>query len=315
MLVSLYQDVDVQNNTIGFRTDHRFRDFERVVYNSQDQQQIGGLVNSAIYYVNNVDLRTVKLHPTLEDAISGINTVDFTSYGEGLQRIQSFDKKNVISSIEVENGGSGYENKTLFFNEDNVDQFDNKIVYEDHGYTEKQVILFNSEGTLPVGLSTTTEYHVNVIDKDSFRIAAIRNVGTGDTLPSDYNYVNRRFIDFSDGGTGQHTVKYQPITVKVEAPIGITTVGSQDFSVKIDPVFTGEITSVSMKSHGSNYGTPDILNYKRQPDFSLINGSGAQLTPIVSSFGELIGVIVNNGGENYNSPPIIEVLGEGGGKW
>ena len=286
---------------------------KEVVYNSQDQQQIGGLVNSAIYYVNNVDLRTVKLHPTLEDAISGINTVDFTSYGEGLQRIQSFDKKNVISSIEVENGGSGYENKTLFFNEDNVDQFDNKIVYEDHGYTEKQVILFNSEGTLPVGLSTTTEYHVNVIDKDSFRIAAIRNVGTGDTLPSDYNYVNRRFIDFSDGGTGQHTVKYQPITVKVEAPIGITTVGSQDFSVKIDPVFTGEITSVSMKSHGSNYGTPDILNYKRQPDFSLINGSGAQLTPIVSSFGELIGVIVNNGGENYNSPPIIEVLGEGGG--
>ena len=117
-----------------------------------------------------------------------------------------------------------------------------KIVYEDHGYTEKQVILFNSEGTLPVGLSTTTEYHVNVIDKDSFRIAAIRNVGTGDTLPSDYNYVNRRFIDFSDVGTGQHTVKYQPITVKVEAPIGITTVGSQDFSVKIDPVFTGEIT-------------------------------------------------------------------------
>ena len=310
---SLYQDVDVQNNTIGFRTDHRFRDFERVVYNSQDQQQIGGLVNSAIYYVSNVDLRTIKLHPTLEDAISGINTVDFTSYGDGLQRIQSFDKKNVISSIEVENSGSGYENKTLFFNEDNVDQFDNKIVYEDHGYTEKQIILFDSEGTLPVGLSTTTEYHVNVIDKDSFRIAAIRNVGTGDTLPSDYNYVNRRFIDFSDGGTGQHNVKYQPITVKVEAPIGITTVGNQDFSVKIDPVFTGEITSVSMKSHGRDYGTPDILNYKRQPDFSLINGSGAQLTPIVSSFGELIGVIVNNGGENYNSPPIIEILGEGGG--
>ena len=116
------------------------------------------------------------------------------------------------------------------------------------------------------------------------------------------------------GTSVNDNVKYQPITVKVEAPIGITTVGNQDFSVKIDPVFTGEITSVSMKSHGRDYGTPDILNYKRQPDFSLINGSGAQLTPIVSSFGELIGVIVNNGGDDARVP-WREKRGDSGRAW
>lgn len=310
---SLYNNVNISANSIGFNTDHKFRDFEQVVYISQDQTVIDGLVDKSIYYVKNIDTRTVQLFNTYEDAIVGLNTIQFNDYGDGLQRIESFNKKNVISSIEVENGGSGYENKTLFFSKDNVDLYDNKITITNHGYQNKQIVNFDTEGTLPVGIASTEEYYVSVLDSDSFRISQVRNVGTGDTLPTDYNYINGRFVDFTDGGEGLHSIKYQPITVTIEAPIGITTESGQDFRAKIEPVFTGEITSVSLKSQGSNYGSKDILNYNRQPQFELISGSLAQLSAIVSSFGEIIGIIINNGGQDYNSPPIIEILGDGGG--
>ena len=310
---SLYDDVNLNDNIIGFTTDHRFREFEKVIYNTQDQTSLGGLVDKSIYFVKKVDDRKVRLHNTYEDVISGINTVNISAYGDGLQRIQSFDKKNVISSIEVEDGGYGYENKTLFFNLDNVDINDNSLKIRNHGYADKQIVKFDSDGNLPTGLGSTTHYYISVVDKDSFRVSEVRNVGTGDTLPKDFNYINKRYIDFVDGGTDIHNIQFLPIELKVEAPIGITTTSGQDFAVKVQPVFQGEITSVSIKKGGINYGTSSILNYNRQPQFELVNGSDGQLTPIVSSFGELIGIVINNTGENYNSPPIIQIIGEGGG--
>ena len=310
---SLYNDVNINDNTIGFTTDHRFREFEKVIYDTQDQTSLGGLVDKSIYFVKKVDDRKVRLHNTYEDVISGINTVNLSAYGDGLQRIQSFDKKNVISSIEVEDGGYGYENKTLFFDRDDVNINDNSLNIRNHGYIDKQIVKFDTDGNLPTGIGSTIHYYISVIDKDSFRVSEVMNVGTGDTLPKDFNYINRRYVDFVDGGTEIHNIQFLPIELKVEAPIGITTTSGQDFAVKVQPVFQGEITSVSVKKGGINYGSPDILNYNRQPQFELVNGSGGQLTPIVSSFGELIGIVINNTGENYNSPPIIEIIGEGGG--
>ena len=152
-----------------------------------------------------------------------------------------------------------------------------------------------------------------LLTKNSFRVAEYRPVGVGSTLPSDYNYINRRFIDFTDGGTGIHDIKYRPITVSLEAPIGITTTSGQDFFAKIEPVFTGDITAVSIKKRGNGYGDENVLNYNRQPNITLSSGSGAQLSVIVSSAGRIIGVIVNFGGSGYNSPPEIRTIGSGDG--
>ena len=310
---SLYQNLNISDNTIGFGTYHKFRDYEQVVYSSQSQTEIGGLVDDSFYFVNVVDPTTIKLHNNADDAISGINTISFTSYGDGLQKISAFNKKNVISSIEVVSGGSGYTNKTTFFTENNINLFNNTIELSNHGYTNKEIVRISSDGVLPVGLSSSKEYYISVVDEDHFRVAATTPVGVGSTLPADYNYINRRFVDFVDGGTGIHNITYRPITVALEAPIGITTTSGQDFFAKIQPVFTGEIFSVSVKEGGSNYGDSGVLNYNRQPQITLESGSGAQLTPIVSAAGVLIGVIVNNGGSKYNSPPIINVIGSGTG--
>jgi hypothetical protein len=68
-----------------------------------------------------------------------------------------------------------------------------------------------------------------------------------------------------------------------------------------------------MKNKGIGYGDESVLNYNRQPEFSLSSGTGAQLSVIVSSAGSIIGIIVNNGGSEYNSPPEIRALGSGSG--
>ncbi len=310
---SLYDDLNLSANTITFSEDHRFRDLEKVVYSRENQDGISGLVDESIYYVRKVDATTIKLHSTLDAALVGVSTVSFTDYGDGLQRITSFEKKNVVSSIEVVSAGEGYTNKTLFFNSNNIDKFSNTIEYKNHGYKNKEVILIDSDEFLPTGISSTSEYFVNVIDKDTFKIAEVRPVGIGSTLPADYNYSNKRFIEFTDGGQGVHSIKYRPIKVSLEAPIGITTTAGQNFFAQIQPVFTGNITSVSMKKTGKDYGDPNVLNYNRQPEFTLSSGAMAQLSAIVSSAGVIIGIIVNNGGIEYNSPPDINIIGSGSG--
>lgn len=310
---SLYDQVNLANNTIGFTTYHKFRDFEKIIYNSQNQTKIGNLVDDAIYFVRIIDPVRIKLHNTIDDAITGINTVILGSYGEGLQKLTSTDRKRVISSIEVINPGKGYTNKTLFFDGGSINLFDNTITILNHGYSDKETILFGSSGSLPTGITTSFEYFVNVVDKNTFRVALVEPVGVGSTLPADYNYVNKRFVDFSNVGSGQHFIKYQPINIKIESPIGVTTFAGQDFNAKIRPIFTGEITSVSMKNIGDNYGDPNVVNYNRQPDITLLNGENGQISVIVSSQGKIIGAIVNNPGSNYNSPPLLEVIGSGSG--
>ena len=310
---SLYDSLNLSENSIGFGTYHKFRNYEKVVYSSQSQTEIGGLVNDSIYFVEDISGTTIKLYNTVDDAIVGINTVNLSSYGDGLQQFSTFEKKNVISSIEVIDGGTGYTNKTLFFNEDHVDIYKNTIVYQNHGYRNKEIVRFFTEDTLPTGISSTSEYYVSVIDNNNFKISEYISVGIGSTLQSDYNYVNKRFIKFVDGGAGIHSIKYRPIEVKIEAPIGITTTSGQDFTARISPIFTGEIISISLKDNGNNYGDANILNYNRQPNISLSSGINAQLTPIVSNAGKIIGVIVNNVGSGYNSNPKIQILGSGSG--
>ena len=311
---SQYTDVNLTDNTIGFSTYHKLRDQEEVIYKNEGQTAIGGLVDKSIYFANMIDERTIKLHNTYEDAISGIGTVDLTSNGEGLQFIEAYNKKSIVSSIEVVDGGSGYQNKTLYFDPLQVNINNNCLELKDHGYKDKETVIFiNEGGSFPVGVASTTQWMVKVLDKDKIRLARKVNVGTGESVGSDYFYVNNRFFDFTDQGTGNHKLTYTPITVTVDGPIGVSTVAGQDFRTKIRPLFTGNIESISLSESGSDYGDSEVMNYNRQPVITLINGKNAQLTPLVSSAGEIIDVVINNSGEGYNSVPTIEVDGDGSG--
>ena len=224
-----YIDVDLANNVIGFATFHKLRPQEKVIYNSDDQTSLGGLTNQAIYFASLVDEKSIKLHTNVDDAIAGINTVGITTYGSGLQIIESFDKKKVISSIEVVNSGYDYRNKTLYFQPNNVDIFDNKLNIVDHKLKDRELVQFiNEGGSFPVGVASTTQYLVKVLDKDNVRLAERRIVSTGDSLGDDYYYVNDRFLNYSDNGTGIHKLIYTPIEVKIEGN------GEKEVREKID---------------------------------------------------------------------------------
>ena len=96
-------DLSIANDTIGFSTFHKFNSLEKVIYKSDGLKGVGGLSTDATYYVQKVDNYNIKLHDSLGDATLGIGTINITSYGDGVQKIQSFSKKRVVSNIVVSN--------------------------------------------------------------------------------------------------------------------------------------------------------------------------------------------------------------------
>ena len=66
---------------IGFSTYHKFKNAEEVIYRTNNQEGIVGIVTDAQYYVSIINNTTVSLHPKQNDAILGINTVFLTSFG------------------------------------------------------------------------------------------------------------------------------------------------------------------------------------------------------------------------------------------
>ncbi len=304
-----YQQIDILNNNIGFTTDHKFRDNEKVVYRTFNQSSVGGLTNDSIYYVKIIDERTVQFHTKYEDSVLGINTVSLTSFGDGIHSIEAFEKKKVISSIEVISGGSNYSSKQLFFQPEDVDLYRGTITIKNHGYKDKEIVNYHPGTESISGLSSTSDYYVKVIDNNTIKLCL---VGVG-TTSQDFYYDSQRYVIFESDGLGAHSLKYQPIVVKVEGNIGVSTVNNQDFRAIIQPIFRGTVESISLSNKGQKYGDPEILNYSRQPLVTLLSGQGALASPVVSSNGEIIDIIINNRGTYYNSPPSITIDGDGFG--
>jgi hypothetical protein len=85
-----------------------------------------------------------------------------------------------------------------------------------------------------------------------------------------------------------------------------------DNAANIIPVFRGEVHSVKVSSNGVDFGSEDILNYDRQPQFTLKQGKEARAISVISE-GKIKEVLVQNTGSDYSSQPNIEVLGDGVG--
>lgn len=96
---------------------------ESVIYNSFDGTKIGigstsgdvstklYLQDNSVYYVSVVDDYKIKLFNNQNDAFQNNNEINITSTGTGNQRLRSTRRKNILTSVNVINGGSGYENK------------------------------------------------------------------------------------------------------------------------------------------------------------------------------------------------------------
>jgi hypothetical protein len=298
--------VNIANNTIGFSTYHKFRNAEKVVYKTDGQQGISGIVTNSVYFVRTIDASTIKLYRNEGDAISGFNTVSLNSYGVGVHRIQSFDKKQIISNIVIVDSGQNYENKKRTATSAGIKTASNEINIINHDYNTGDIVQYSYDTSPILGINSLTSYIVTKVDNDNFKLSS---VGVGSTAKLFY-FNNKQYVDLKTTGSGNHIFNYEPITVSVIGEIGVSTFSGQDFSAKIQPIVRGGIESVQVTSSGVGYGVTDILNYNRQPIFTLSSGSSAELLPIVNN-GRIVEVLVTNEGSGYNSPPEIVVSGTG----
>ena len=296
-------------STIGFTTYHKFRNAERVIYKTEGQRGVGGLSTDSSYFVSVVDNFAVKLHKTPDDAVSGINTVTLSSYGIGNHKLRSYYQKSIVGSINVENPGSGYENKKRTATHLGINTSLSQIEIKNHNYNSGEKIVYTTDFTPISGLTTNTEYIVTKINDNAFRLST---VGVGSTNTNFY-YETKQYVKFNSAGLGTHTFNYPEIKVELIGNVGLSSIGTKTFGAIVQPIFRGEITSIHLTSGGVGYGSSEIINFYRQPSFTLKSGKSAQLNPIVSTDGKITEVLVDNTGSEYNSPPTLIVNGSGTG--
>jgi hypothetical protein len=305
--------VSLTNNTIGFSTYHKFRNTEQIIYNTNGQKGIGGISTDSAYFVSVQSPTEVKLHNTLGDVISGINTVNLISHGIGDHQLRSYNKKSILGSINIQSSGSGYENKkkTIFSSITGINTAINQINILNHEFESGEIVKYinySTGGSVIGGLTTSTEYYLTKIDDNNFKLSEI---GIGTAL-KDFYYNTKQFVNLTSVGVGTHTFNYPEISVEVIGNVGISSIGSDNFKAVVQPIFRGEITSTHLENNGSNYGSSEILNYDRQPLITLSSGSGAAVIPIISDQ-KIIEVLVISSGSGYNSPPNLIINGSGFG--
>jgi hypothetical protein len=297
--------INLVANQIGFSTFHRLNNGEIITYSTNNQTTIGGLVDKSSYFVKVVDDFTVKLFRSLDNAIDDTNAIDITSYGQGNHTITSKNKKFTIGSISVISSGSGYKNNKITINPTGVNTAFNQIEVYYHPYQSGEIITYDSEGTTISGVGTGS-YYVTRTSDTTFKLSQI---GIG-TIAKDFYYKTQQYVNFSDQGSGKHVFNYEPINVSVSGYVGVSTANQKTFNSILRPVFRGSVSSVYVENGGVGYGSSEIINYNRQPQFTLDSGSGAEVIPVISD-GSIREVLVVNSGSGYTEPPDIVISGTG----
>ena len=312
-------NISTSTNTIGFTTYHRFRNGDGVVYSSNSQTAIGigttsesqvrdaYLNNNSIYYVHVESLSEITLHNKQTDALAGVSTINITTFGEGNQYFTTVNKKNILSSISIESGGSGYTSNLIKVSSSGISTSKNEINFANHGFNTGEVIQYRHEGTSITGLTTDQNYVVTRVNSNSFKLSAA-GIGTTESFNDFNEFIFTKFSTTGVGGT--HIFNYPDISVSIIGNVGIATTNSLTFASKLAPKFRGSISKVNLEKGGTGYGCSDILNFERQSLITFENGSGAQLKPIIEGSG-IKEVFVLNGGKNYNSTPDLKITGAG----
>jgi hypothetical protein len=286
---------DFTNNTLEFNFDHKFNNNEEVIYRTYDQKAIVGLDTNSKYFVGVLDSRKIKLYFTLDDSSVGINTVNLSGIGTGIHSLQSVNPKKKVSNIEVINPGSGYKNKRLKVS--GINTASDSLTIINHGYSSGEIIQYFPSGNSIGGLFSNASYYVSVVDNNTIKLSGIST----DNLP-DSNYRKNKYVDIISEEPGEHYFNYPEIKVELLGKIGISTLPDQDLTAKIQPVFSGKITSVFIENPGQKYGSEDIINFEKKPVIEIESGRNAQVTPVISN-GTISRVVVNSPGTGYQQIP------------
>jgi hypothetical protein len=313
-IISNFKATSIYSDGINFLQNHNFDNSEEVFYNNNSNTSITPLINSASYFVGVTSTTQIKLYNTKNDSISGINTISISGVGySGVHSLKTLNSKNTITKIYVKNGGSGYSNRFVSIpsvlsadsKSNGVNTFDNYIFAKNHKFKNEDLVLYTTTDTIISGLSTQINYHITVVDENKFKLS----VAGITTNISRENYINKKYVSFDSIGVGTHKFSYPPILIGVEAISGITTTIIEPL---LEPIVLGSFDNIFIENNGSNYGTPDIINFHRKPLISVTKQiSPALLKPIISN-GLIVDVQILNAGKGYSNDIDIVVTSETG---
>ena len=299
--------ISLTSDSIGFSTYHRFRDYEEVVYQTSGQRAIAGLTTNSSYFVKSTDLQNLQLFNSRSDAVSGINTINFTAYGIGVHSLKAIFSKRQIDSINVVEPGEGYSNRNTTCLNTGINTSTNTITSINHGYSSGDIIHYkgvvSGTDTQLTGLSLNTDYVATVLDKDNFTLS-ISGIGNTVNIFAD----RKEYVNITNAGVGTHIFNHPPIQVILS---GKTNIGSE-FVAELQPKFLGTIDNVHISNGGVGYGVTNIQDFERTPRVTYSIGKNTQIKTIVNN-GAITEAIPLNRGESFTSAPDVVVEGDGTG--
>jgi hypothetical protein len=309
--------LDISNETITFSTSHNLVNGQPIIYDPVNNSALGignfgglnidsgnTLKSGATYYTKFISNTTIQIYQTLLDYNSGINTVGFTTIGaSGIHKFKTEPTKT-LTSIQVVNGGNGYENRKLRVNPSGISTTNNTVTFINHGFNEGELVSYDYETSSIIGLSTTNQYRVIKIDNDSFRLS---DAGIGGTNTSYYDRV--KYVRFGSQGSGYQIFNYPQISLNINYTS--SGIGSTSFrgSIVATPIIKGEIVGTYVYNGGYDYGAT-TLNVHKKPNITIKNGKEAQFSPVIVN-GEIVSVSVLYGGLEYYSTPDLIIYGDG----
>ena len=301
--------VNTTDESITFEERHNFETGEGIIYDARGNTPIVNVVSGSTYYVGPVNEKQIKLYNTPEDAKVGINTVNIGNISFGFHRFTTVKSKNTITKIYVKESGSGYSNRKVIVParpvngdvQSGISTSDDYILAYDHHFNNGEIVEYSTDGTVANGLSTSTQYAVRVIDPNKFKLC---DVGVS-SQRNFTNYDKNKTVVIRGLGSGKHTIKYPPISVKIESLSGLaaTTV----IKPEIDPIVLGSIDNVYLEQGGIGYGCTNIMDFHRRPDVGIATvTSFALLKPIIIG-GSIIGVQILANGDGYREDSDIVI--------
>ena len=306
--------VNVASNTIDFPEKHNFQVGEGIIYESQGNPPIGNLVSGSTYFARPVDLFTISLHQDSNDAITGSNPVNIGSVSFGFHRFSTLEAKNTITKIYVKNPGEGYSNRKIIVPsrptsgdiQSGISTSDNYIFARNHRFETGDVVEYRTTGSIINGLTTTSNYAVRKLDDNKFKLYDV-----GVSTQRDFvNFEKNKEVILKSVGTGDHTIKYPDIVVKVESisALGSTTIVQPQF----EPIVLGSIDSVYLQEGGIGYGCTNIIDFHRRPYVGVSTVRfNALLKPIIIG-GSIVDVQILASGEGYRQDSDIVITSDNG---
>jgi hypothetical protein len=307
--------IGTSTETITFLDEHNFVTGQQVVYDRNGNSALGigtfgggnedtGLTlnSGGSYFISKINNKSVYLYQSVNDLNAGINTIGFTTIGNsGIHKFRTFDQKRTLTGVRVINGGEGFASRRLRVKASGVSTSRNTISFKNHGFVDGEIVSYASTtGSAISGLNTSNQYYILNSSTNSFQLSG---AGVGGTIKDNYN--RSIPVDFNSTGSGYQEFNYPTATVSINVAYA-NTVGV----ITATPSIRGSIKRLFLYEEGTDYGSK-IVDFQKKPLVTVVNGTEAQLNPIISN-GRIISVQILSGGRNYKSAPDLSVISTSG---